>query len=316
MILRDTVIEYDSSTDWVPFLINSDDHAGDICFDEKLLKEDIAWAKENNAPWVHVGDKYNAITPDDKRYEHRNMAQKYRDLEPDKALYAMHEDQVARYRPIAHLCEGALIGNHCQTLQKHHHKDLHFEFLQSLVPDKNWITTGRHRLDLGYRAILRIRFRRGVHASTMLFWFWHGYGTPQMRQTRMSKVEKKANNYAGIDLFAVAHFHDRLFWKDASRITATRQGKLKLRTADRYLCMTGTYLKGMMEGHDGYQDKAAFPACEMGGLRLLINPETREIKEAHKGETYKAFVKTSYKDSVKGLPSEGTLFTETKNAPG
>ncbi|KKM63927.1 hypothetical protein LCGC14_1506480 [marine sediment metagenome] len=280
MILRDTIVEYSSSTDWVPWFFGGDDHAGDVCFDEKLLLEDIAWIKRNNARWIHMGDKVNATTFDDKRYEHRNLDPQYQGLEPDKALEALNEDHVERYAPIAHLCEGAIVGNHCRTLQQRHHIDMHFKFLQRLIPDKNWRSTGRHRLDLGYRSFLRVRFVRGKHVSTMLFWLWHGDCTPMMRQTRMSKLARKANDYVGVDLFATGHWHDRLFWGDSSRITATKRGRLKLRTATRYLCMTGTYLKGMMENHDGYQDKCAYPACELGGLRLLINPETGRIKEA------------------------------------
>ena len=285
MILRDIVIEVPDRSTEVPLMFFSDDHRGDVCFAEDILQDDINWVRKHEARWLHLGDKFNATTPDDKRYEHLNLAKEYRHLAPEGVLNAVLEDHTAIYKPIAHLCEGAVIGNHCQTLQRIHHKNLHFEFLQKLIPDGNWRIDGRHYLDLGYRAIVRIKFRRvnsnneKLHSSVFMIWLWHGFAYPTLRQTRMGNLLRKANDYTGINMFLVGHWHDRLFWQDSSRITVPHRGELKLTASVRYLGMCGTYLKGMMENHDGYADKHAYPACELGGLRLWVNPNTLEVRE-------------------------------------
>ena len=279
MHLRDVLIEVSGRGEEIPIFLGGDADSSDVCFDEKRLNEDVKWIRDTGAKWFDLGDKYNATTFDDKRYEHRNLKAEYQVLDTSKALYAMIEDHAARYKPIADQCEGLVLGNHCKTLHDRHHIDMHFEFAQMLRPDKFWRNTSRHFLDLGYRGIVRLRFKRSTVTTQFFIWLWHGNGFPSLRQTRMHSLIRRANDYVGIDLYAVGHWHDRLFWKDSSRIMPSRMGHLKLKTNTRYFAMTGTYLKGMMENHDGYQDKQAYPACELGGLRLWINPETLTVRE-------------------------------------
>jgi len=277
-------IEIDAQDrEWIPLLDHGDAHRGDVCYDEKLHKADLAWAEEEDAFILDKGDEFNATTPDDRRYEHNNMALRYSVLSTATALQRMIEDHAAMYRPFVerkrHL--GSLNSNHNQTLHQRHHINMHEQLLGMIDPDPDMFNRGFHRLDLGYRCMLVLKFRvTKTRVLPFVIWAWHGNGYPSEQPTRMTKLRKIANRHFGVNYYTVGHWHDRCFWRDKSTIGVTTRGVPRLIDRRVYYGMSGTYLKGMMEGHDGYPDKMAYPACELGGLRLLINPRTFEMKEA------------------------------------
>ncbi len=267
--------------EWIALLDHGDDHRGDVCYDEGLHKADLKWALENDAYLLHKGDKFNATTPDDKRYEHENVTLAYQGLNTADMVQALIEDQADFYRPFAERDRllGFVLGNHCKTLLTRHHIDMHRQFIVQVAGKSK---RGEfHPLDLGQRAIIRLKFQVTKTCVLPFFiWCWHGNSYPTLRHTRMSKLERIASNYYDIDYFTMGHVHDRFFWPNISQIGVPVRGKLQLRSKRIYYGLSGTYLKGMMEGHDGYPDKMAYPACELGGLRLLINPRTLEMREA------------------------------------
>lgn len=277
-------IEIDArEREWIPLLDHGDDHRGDVCYDEKLHLADLKWAEENDAYLLLKGDKFNATTPDDRRYEHRNMAPQYAMLDTSTAIKFMLKDHVALYKPFAERRRilGCIMGNHEKTLNTRHHINMHEDFLDMIDEDSGWQKRGYHRLDLGYRAMLVLKFRvTKTRILPFVIWAWHGNGYPNEDTTRMLRLRKISKNYQGVNYFTVGHWHDRNFWKRSADISVTRRGIPRLQAHTTYYGMSGTYLKGMMEGHDGYPDKMAYPACELGGLRLLINSRTLEMKEA------------------------------------
>lgn len=269
--------------EWVPLLDHGDDHRGDVCYDERLHKADLAWAEEQDAYLLLKGDKFNATTPDDRRYEHRNMDPRYSVLDTSTAIQFMVRDHADMYRPFAERKRilGCQVGNHEQTLITRHHINMHEQFLDQIDRDVGWQKRGYHRLDLGYRCMIVLKFQvTKTRRLPFVIYSWHGDGYPQEQPGRMTKLRKIANRHFGVNYYTVGHWHDRCFWRDSSTIGVTTRGKPRLIDRNVYYGMSGTYLKGMMEGHDGYPDKKAFPACELGGLRLLINPRTLEMKEA------------------------------------
>ena len=280
MQLREVKIDA-RDKEWIYLLDHGDDHRGDVCYDEALHRADLKWAEENDAYLLHKGDKWNATTPDDKRYEHENVAKEYSDLNTADAIQAMIDDHVDMYTPFAERDRllGFVLGNHCKTLLTRHHIDMHRQFLSRVAgkPKKGEF----HRLNLGQRAILRLKFQvTKTRVLPFFLWCWHGNSYPTLRHTRMSKLERIAKDYWGIDYFTAGHVHDKFFWPNISQIGVPTRGRLHLRDKRIYYGMSGTYLKGLMENHDGYPDKMAYPACELGGLRLKINPRTLEMREA------------------------------------
>ena len=266
--------------EWIALLDHGDAHRGDVCYDEDLHRSDLRWALANDAYVIDKGDKYNAMTPDDRRYEHQNVALKYRTLSTDKALRAMVKDHVELYRPFVERDRfiGGIIGNHCKTLLQRHHINLHEEFLDRL-DENGWERDGYHRFDLGQRAIIKLKLQvTKTRVLPFFIWCWHGNSYPTTRPTRMAKLMRVSNDHYGINYFTMGHVHDRFHWPNISQTGVPARGKLRLKDRRIYYGMSGTYLKGMMEGHDGYPDKMAYPACELGGLRLLINPRTLEMR--------------------------------------
>lgn len=267
--------------EWIYLLDFGDAHWGDVCCDGKLLDEDLVWAKRKDAWWIDKGDKFNATTPDDRRYSHANVMRKYQNLDVSDMLSAMRFDYASKILPLADRCIGCLSGNHEKTLQVRHHINMHLDFLQDIRRDTEWEKRGHHILDLGYRAIVRLKFRiTKTRVRVFNMFAWHGNSYLRERESRMRALRKHADQYTDINYFTIGHWHDRLFWSESSRISVPPRGTMRLQANTRYMGMSGTYLKGMMENHDGFPDKMDFPACELMGLRLKINPETLEMKEA------------------------------------
>jgi len=266
----------------IALLDHGDAHRGDVCYDETLHKSDLKWAEENDAYVIDKGDKFGAILHDDPRWEYEIEDPRYHGLNPPDALQKMIEDHAELYIPFVERGRyiGGIIGNHCKKLQKRHHIDLHGRFLDSI--DDSGIRIGKYRrFDLGQRAIIRLKIRvTKTRILSFFIWCWHGNSYPTLRHTRMAKLERISHNYTGLHYYTMGHVHDKFFWPNISQIGVPSRGKLHLQAHRVYYGMSGTYLKGMMESHDGYPDMMSYPACELGGLRLLIDPRTLEMKEA------------------------------------
>lgn len=286
MILADRTIEYERGQK-IYFGFLGDVHYEVLNCDVAHLEKDTNYLGKNGYYVVGMGDYHDAILPDDKRYEHQIIREDFRVLSPSTMLTRTTTELASFFRPFYKSGKllGILHGNHELTLEKRHSRNLIYELCNEIAPIsiQQFIEEKRHPLDIGYRCGMRLRFVRRDkdgnrnHSSVFTFCLWHGWGYAITREGRLRILRRKSDEFL-TDLTVVGHWHDLCFEQDVTRSSIQKTGVLKLQTTKRWLGMSGTYYKSLKEGVDGFTDRKAFPAAEIGCLKVEIDPENRIIK--------------------------------------
>lgn len=279
MILKDHVIIHDDDTP-IKLAFMGDIHWEVVNCDIAHFERDINRIKREKYYLVLMGDQFDSLLPDDKRYAHEILREEYRKLDPAKMITKMVHDLADYFVPIQH--SGYLLGihsgNHENVLARVHKRDITYEFCCAIqrVPGDG---VERHPLDIGYRCGHRLRlFKEGENGERLrsrMFTIctWHGDGAAYTPEGKMRILRRKADEFIA-DLHVIGHWHTLDFKEDFTRATIDKIGDLKLKTLQRFLGLSGTYHKSMQEGVDCYTDKRAYPASDIGALFISICPRT------------------------------------------
>jgi len=240
-------------------------HEGNIQTCESGMEQTFEWIMAGrNRRFIFTGDAIEAITTDDKRYQHDTTV----DPIPLRQLARL----VERYKPIRKRGLAWLAGNHEFKLQRF--GDLGAEMAE--------------RLDIPYggcAAKLLLKDKRGPIAKVYLchpnrFQLRSGAKDYEQRVANMkAQVKRFLTDKAGdCVVMAAANAHKLLIVDPSPKLVIFDEGgKLKQdylvgdnsmpRYIDpdrRWYASIGSYLRTMILGHDGYAERAGYDPVELG----------------------------------------------------
>lgn len=237
----------------------SDIHIGNRAFDEKAFKEYLS-DSDNRTYFIGIGDLYDAIMPNDNRYQKSIDAE-----EGDNIM----DKQVARgvklLEPIKDKIIGLGVGNHERVVIRKCGSDMISRTCEKLgIPN------------LGYSGLLKLMFSEsGSRTRTIIVRYHHGWGGGS--RTIGADLTKFSRDvaYWDADIFLYGHVH-KLQTDEIPRLGLSGE---TLYAKPKVICICGTFLKTYMDSSDAtYSEVAGYPPTTVGGLTLTIRPNKKWVE--------------------------------------
>jgi predicted phosphodiesterase len=251
--------------------LHGDTHQDNIQSSDSGIEQTFEWIRrERNRRFIFMGDAIEAITTDDKRYQHDTTV----DPIPMRQLASI----VDKYRPIAKRGLAWLAGNHEFALQRF--GDLGAEMAGNLE-----IPYG------GCAAKLLLKDKHGPIAKLYLchpsrFTMRSNAKDYEQRVANMKAAAKRflVDKAGDCVVMAVGHTHKLLIVDPSPKLVIFDEGgKLKqdyligdnsmphyIDPDRRWYLNTGSYLRTMLLDHDGYAERAGYDPIEIGFIVLEI----------------------------------------------
>jgi predicted phosphodiesterase len=241
-----------------------DFHIGNVGCDERLIKEHIRYIKETpDTYWIDMGDKIEAITRLDKRWDSGSFASWIKLKDVDDLPKVQAERYIQLVKPIANKCLGLIEGNHESTLKRAYSQDIH-DYICLKLRVKN----------LGFLCFYRLRFLRkkdsgSQHIDMVLA---HGAGGGRYVGSKINKLNAMANDFEA-DIYAVGHHHDKISYKK-KRLAFNNSGKIVEKTI--ILTAVPSFFKTYVENFSTYSERALYPPTSTGVIKITIQPFVRK----------------------------------------
>ena len=244
-----------------------DVHLGNVGCDLKRLKEDIEEIKHDpTSLWVGMGDYTECINITDKRFDPQSIDPNYNIRSLSRLVDAQIEDIAFILKPIASKCIGFLTGNHEEEIRLRSQRDASYDIAKSLgILDKY----------MGYDGFIRLIFTRNKHDTTLVtFYCCHGYGGARKSGAKINKLEDFAHSFDA-DIIILAHEHKKIIAPPVLKLGLNSIGDLIQKK--QFAVMSGSYLKGYVQGATTYVEKKGYPPSDLGTVTIKIKPRYREI---------------------------------------
>lgn len=243
----------------------TDFHFGSKACDVELLKADVARIAEDDFAYVFMGgDSFEAIAPDDIRYE--------MDLHNWSKDYSKNivRDLAVILDPIKKKILAGITGNHEDKFEKRHYADL-----SDMLYDRLEVPY------LGYSAIFPIkvqvpftREKNRVGESkdgwetkyTLDFFGHHGAGGGRLPGSKINRLVQAQLGFDA-DIYFMGHVHDTSGYV-SSKIGCRDSGGMYDKT--KAFVVGATYYKSYMQGSTTYAEKMMFNPSRLGCTKLSI----------------------------------------------
>ena len=246
-----------------------DIHGGTVhCAEDKAKHILTDIVEDPFSLWLDMGDSVECITPSDKRWQQKiiadwlkdhqdNISEVSRDWYCDLVKKAVEartpHDNSSR-------CKGKIKGNHEWELQHHNVANIQANICNRLgIPD------------LGFSCLFHLVFQRLNSNEKHMFRFHltHGSGNAQTPGGRTQKLKKIMNQTDAIYTI-VAHMHDIKI--EVSPILVSGNS-LELKAKHRIGAISGTFLRTYTQGVEaGYGERKNYDPTSMGCVVFEINP--------------------------------------------
>lgn len=249
--IRERRLEISGRADHFTLCYLTDLHLGAAACDEDLLKQDIQRIKDNNWRWIGGGDYIEAISvKDSRRFDSGAIADWIK--VPEEAAQLQVERVVELLRPIAHLCDGLVMGNHELTCRKWNNYNPYREICKWMVEVKGE-TWGESDLPFGYGDYVAYRIRRptkgkGTAVKTYVIWVHHGHGGggAGLPGDPALKMGRALDRHPAAHLVFYGHKHlEHVFPKVSEMLRSSYLYKVR-----RYGCWVGGYLHSRITKSD------------------------------------------------------------------
>lgn len=265
-------ITVNSRSDVVKITPIGDVHIGGRDCNKALLDKCIdRIAEDDNHYWIGMGDFGEFINYRDKRFDPA-------ELDPEIScadlanLPRVQSDMIARRLfKIRKKCLGLLHGNHEETIRLRHEQDIHWNLLHSVYePDNAFGIQSPNGYDLGYSAIMRVRFKRADTSRVLYIYLHHGAGGGRKTGGKINRLEDAAVSFPDCQMYLMGHVHDKAAWVKPALHIADRSDTLVEKF--RAFGITGTFKKTYEQGSRGYGEKVMYPATALGVISFVLHP--------------------------------------------
>lgn len=264
-------IELASRSDVVKITPIGDIHIGGRDCNIKLLRACVNKIKEDpNHYWVGMGDYGEYIMLNDPRFDPNEVDEntKVKDL---KNLHSIQMQKIAHeLDPIKERCLGLLSGNHDEVIAKHYHRDVHSDFCALLQT--------KYSLNIGYSAILKLRFRRQASTGSVMLQMYahHGAGGGMLKGAKVNRIMSLANKFPFCDIYAMGHVHERVCFVES--VLDACKNKDELTDRPRAFGITGTFKETYTQGSMSYAEKMQYPPTSLGVISFIVKPYVNDKK--------------------------------------
>lgn len=241
------------------------------CFEEMVDRTIERIRKDRRALWIGMGDYFDLIGWQDKRFDPEMIAEKHKGAYFRKLGSAMVRHGAAKLKPIRNKCLGVLTGNHEWRYARDYDQAVTSDLAAALgVPFLGYSCW----LDLvfkpkaGGRSRKRQRFRIVAH---------HGAGWARTPGGKFNRLRRFAQQF-DCDIAIMGHVHMKLDDESVVLTLDPRGRRISQRT--RLGVISGTYLRTYHQDNDGssgYGERALYEPVPLGSPCIIISPETREL---------------------------------------
>ena len=266
MEVIEKTIEYKvSGGEWHLYPIG-DSHLGIKHCTESDLKKTVAEIRDDRtAIWIGMGDYGEFITPSDKRWDAKVIADWLKD-DQDNIAEAQTDYIEKIFRPIRDKCIGLIEGNHEDAIRHFLHVDVQKNLCKRLeLPN------------LGYSCWVRLRFSRKNSTEQHVFKcvFTHGAGWAITPGAKMNRLQRFMNAFDA-RIYAMGHMHDIIThtvpYLELSDANIIRQ-------KERVGAVTGCWFKTYAQDVPAsYGERKNYPPTSLGCPVFSINPHTSAVK--------------------------------------
>lgn len=246
----------------VPF---GDVHYGSPACDITTFSGMLKWAeKEDNLYLIGMGDLFDCILADDKRY----------DASQEKGVSFLKHYEIMKgmLEPVRNKIIGLHSGNHEFTLSKKGYGDPVESICERLGVSY-----------MGYSAFTQLvtkrRFLKGTESNAVVIYSHHGWFAGRKMGGKINNITDLALHWDA-DIYLAGHSHD-LF--GVRKVKVDYNGARKL-----IFCNTGTFLKTAEWDATTYSERAGYPPTKLGIARIEWQPwkEKRVSTGREKGDLH------------------------------
>lgn len=246
-----------------------DVHLGARGCDKARFRQTVqAIAANPLARWLGMGDLFDLILVDDKRFDPEALDQDMEVSDLGELGDVAHETGIAEFSPIKSQCAGLLCGNHDK-------KAGHFV---SAVVKK--LAKALGVTYLGYCCLIDLVFARtGTNPlqHRLRVAAHHGAGAARTKGGKLNRVQQFSQDFDA-DIYLYGHIHARL--DDESVELGADAECQKLVEHRKIIVSTGTYLRTYQDAADGatsYGEVKQYQPTPLGSPCIEIVPATGDV---------------------------------------
>jgi len=256
-------IDYKSKNDEYYIVPIGDVHIGNKGCELQRFKDMIQWIKDKpNCMWLGMGDYIDCINYTDKRFDPDTIDKKYLN-ELSNCVPMQIQDFIELVRPIADKCLGFHRGNHEEKIRLQYHYDVMYEL---------WKEFGKPDLeDSSYTILDFHRCDKDIQRITIFS--MHGCAGGRKGGNKINRLEDLIGDHEA-DIYLIGHSHVKSC-EIKSQLFVDNRCNVKQRK--KVLGVTGSFLRGYVQGCSSYIEKAMLPPTDLGVIRLNIKPFVRDI---------------------------------------
>jgi predicted phosphodiesterase len=240
-------------------VLAGDDHFGSTQCDVSLLKKFVAkYAGQPNVKIIKMGDEIDAVCRADKRFDPRNVAEKYRGER--NFIDRIVDDYIDIWAPLKGQIIAGVDGNHGATYLKQADSDPMHRISRELGYER-----------LGYAGWVSFVFKwykaknsRDGRTRTVNYFVSHG--KPSSAQTPGGSLNTLANSAQWFISDIAAHGHTHRLSAGNSRIMLAPDPKHSTyRKTKQHLIQTGSFLKSYSKDeYSPYSERALYAPIDLG----------------------------------------------------
>lgn len=115
--------------------------------------------------------------------------------------------------------------------------------------------------------------RNKRHTTSVKIFGHHGKGAARLPGGSINRVEQMREIFPGMDFYLMGHDHKRGAFP-VSVLDVTGSSNLKVVHKKQWLCRTGSFLRGYVEGAASYIVDGAMSPADLGVIRLELTPKS------------------------------------------
>ena len=234
----------------------ADTHFGNPAVDLDLLQEHIKQCKKEKAQWLHLGDWIEAITPNDRRFDHRIISDTIEDS---------WEQARDHFWPIRKQGIAMLSGNHEELVERYYGMRTKTLARELGVPYLGY--SGFIRYGLTHHAIWndKITQEKGITVDKAYTLFLHhGHGMGALLGAKQINLHRMSHKFMA-NIYLIGHIHTYMQTTDA--LIGVGNGRMK--EVYRHYASAPSYLKGYDDTDiSTYAERKAMYPQPVGCLRL------------------------------------------------
>ena len=231
------------------------------------LKKVIEYIKaRDHTYWLGLGDYIDAIVVNDaKRFDPRSIDQSYKIADLSNLIRDQIKYIIDLLKPIAGRGLAVFCGNHEEHIRLHYYYDVLLELARELSLPA-----------MGYDGFVRLHFHRTKSEGRNSFDIYatHGFGGSRRSGGKVNKLEDLCYHFDA-DIIMVGHEHKKIIAPPVLRLGLNNACQLIQKK--QLAVMTGSFLRGYVEGHTSYVERNGYPPTDLGVVKISIAPYHNEI---------------------------------------